>query len=41
MRQFARRIYFHRRAQPGDTLAEFETRIGGTSAAHRLKPPAN
>lgn len=29
MRWFARRIYFHRRAEPGDTLEAFEKRIKG------------
>src|SRR5437588_22040 len=28
MRWFARQIYFHRRAEPGDTLADFERRLG-------------
>jgi digeranylgeranylglycerophospholipid reductase len=27
MRWFARQVYFHRRAEPGDTLADFENRI--------------
>jgi hypothetical protein len=42
MREFARRVYFHRRAQGGDTLADFEKRMSAASAtAPRLEPPAN
>jgi len=38
MRWFARQVYFHRRAQPGDTLADYEKRVGGNGAPEAQGP---